>query len=460
MANVYYPNVDVAATDNGFTFVWKLTRALKKAGWTYLASGDGTSKDTTGVATSDLWGGNADPSNDTYPTALNTVAAWWLAQGAATVKVPVNSNSTGTFLRGEKVTQATSLAEGELLGFMYDSATPSNSYLNILVRTGTFNGSDVVTGASSGATITATSTPTIYVSEVLFWKATNTTSGSVYGARVSAAEASFVDLIGAAGCTATIAPGGGGTGNSFPTLGYTVRGAGGAATHIAWFNVSSLGTPKAQITATNVTGAANVSPDGTFWLVVGVPSAISATSSGNTGWGFFRVDSIEEGDLDPFVWFAAGAVASRTSVTLGMTDAWSSTNQSWSTISAGLWVGWRRRGFASADAVATYMMSALNYYTVFGNGMLLLLQQNSYENVACHTQTQRVREPVWLCTVNTATKHRKGIVRWLSYTPTGIGYQTWTGEGTTWIQLSTPQSSQYFGILIGPWDAAYSPLQA
>ena len=76
MADVFFTNQALQSSNHTFSAVWKLTRAIKKAGWAYSASGDGTSKDTSGTGTSDLWGGAADPATDTYPTALDSVTAW------------------------------------------------------------------------------------------------------------------------------------------------------------------------------------------------------------------------------------------------------------------------------------------------------------------------------------------------------------------------------------------------
>src|ERR1700743_539330 len=118
MADIVFPNIDLVSSNNAFQVIWKMTRAMKKAGWTYKASGDGTSKDTSGTATSDLWGGNANPALDTNPfgsIAASSVAGWWCAQGPTTLKIPISAAPSGLFIRGEKVTQATSSAEGELV---------------------------------------------------------------------------------------------------------------------------------------------------------------------------------------------------------------------------------------------------------------------------------------------------------------------------------------------------------
>src|SRR5271157_3259349 len=118
MANAFSTNFAIPGASNFFQVIWKLTRVMKAAGWTYKASGDGTSKDTTGTAANDLWGGNSNPLNDTYAglTHLSdTAAGWWVASGPTTVKLSLSANPSGTFLRGETVTQSTSNATGELI---------------------------------------------------------------------------------------------------------------------------------------------------------------------------------------------------------------------------------------------------------------------------------------------------------------------------------------------------------
>lgn len=445
MADVFFLNQALQANNHAFSAVWKLTRAMKKAGWTYMGSGNGTTKETTGVATADLWGGSADPASDTYPS-LDGVAAWWQARGPSTLKVPVSTNSTGTFLRGEKVTQATSGAEGEILGFMYDSATPANSFLVILPRTGTFDGTNVITGAGSAATITPSGSPVEYVAEVVFWKGTNQTDGTVYYTRCTTSETTFTSLLGAAGCTATVPPGGGGTGNSFPSTAMAPRGTGGSASHGTWVHTTTTGNGKFQAVATNVTGATNVSPDGTFWLNVGLPGT-SATDS--CGFGFFRCDDTEDGDLDPFVWYYPSSTPARTPNTGVSGSTWSAASIIYT--SASYFHGWRRRGFASADAWQNFSSAALSSMNV--GSRVISDTFATIESVACHTQTLRVREPVWIVTMAQATKMRKGTLRWWSLVPTGTAYDDFDAKAA--MQVFTATSSNP-GVILGPWDGSTS----
>ena len=183
MANAFATNFAIPATNNSFQLLWKLTRVMKKAGWTVTASSDGYIRDTTGVASADRWGGNADPSADTYPpnSLSDTVAGWIVMGGPRTVKIPLSANPTGTFIRGESVTQATSAATGELLGYVWD-AVGLSGYAVIMPRTGTFDNSNIVTGALSAATFVPTGTVVVYGREVMFSKspAASITGGQIF----------------------------------------------------------------------------------------------------------------------------------------------------------------------------------------------------------------------------------------------------------------------------------------
>lgn len=391
-----------------------------------------------------------NPLQESYPTGLDSVSAWWHCWGVATVKVPVSTNSTGTYLRGEKVTQATSNAEGELLGFMYDSVTPANSFLVILPRIGTFDGSNVITGASSGATITPSASPVVYQAEFVFWKANNTTTGTAYYARASTSDTQLNSLVGSAGCTATVAPGGGGTGNSFPTGSALVaRGTGGAATHAAWLYTTTPGAAKYQISVANMIGLANQSPDGNFWVMYGMPG-LGATES--HGFGYFRCDNGEPGDVDPFVWYypASGRTQTSSVGTLS-TGSWSNSANIY-TNTINVFPGWRRRSFPSGDAFQTFEHASLVYLSA---GLVIVNTFGTPETVACQTNTVRVAEPLWAITKGVTTKMRKGTLRWWMQTPTGTAYDHWDFN---WVQVFTATSS-FPGIMLGPWDGSSSPAQ-
>jgi hypothetical protein len=461
MADTFYTNFTLDSSNNAFSAVWKLTRAMKKAGWTYKASGNGSTKDTSGTAASDLWGGSVDPSSDTYP-AFNSVAAWWCAQGPSTVKVPFTAASTGTFLRGEKITQATSLAEGELLGYDFDGV--STGHIVVLPRTGTFDNSHVITGSSSGATLTPSGTVVEFVRQVVFWKSSaNTTSGSVYMQcvdPVGESSSRFSVLATQSGCTSSVAPGGGGTSNAFPTLGsYVFIGAqiSDTITHQPFFGIST-NMGKAQLTATNTTPATGVSADGTFWAFMG---DVTTSISGQL-FGFFRVENTEDGDLDPFVAFSQASVTyNSASVRVSSSTIVGSTGNMIVTVIGGTtkWKGWRRRGFSSGDAFAPLATAFLRDGAPnIGGGTLTLDNVANPETVANSYSSKRLRESIWLVAQDNTVKMRKGNPRWMSILQGGSTYDTW--DSKTKICVFAAVSGTCGTIVIGPYDGTTTPTQS
>ena len=551
MPDVYVANQAVQAANNTWTATWKLTRAMKKAGWRYFGSSNGVSKDITGNPSADYWGAQTqvvsqngtaasltttsesditvtgltgmtaasvgrylrvsgaasaanngtwqitgffsatsvkirnasavasdanngsitwfedDPILDAYPS-LDGVSAWWGARGPDVLKIAIGAASTGTFLRGENITQSGTSATGELLGYAFNTST--DSFIVVLPRSGTFNGSGTLTGNTSGATVVPTASPITFSCEVVFWKAADTTTGTSYYVRAdlnSESGSLFSTLDTAAGCTATIAPGGGGTGNAFPALAYCIRGTGGSAAHATWCQATNHGTPKFQIAATNVITNAGVSADGTFWIVMGYP-AVNSTSM--NGFGFMRMDDTEDGDVDPFI-----TIPMCTS-TLNRTQALNTGNAaSWSLMTTLFgqttsYLGWRRRGFSTNDAYqSTYGPSALicgrastNVNTFINEGFFSSISASIFnfstaEKVACHPLSITVREPVYVSNNTVATaKQRKGAIRWMYIVPTGAGYDTW--DSASYIQVLSASSTQ-LGIILGPWDGTTSPTQ-
>ena len=240
MANKFATNFPIPSATNVFQTVWKLTRIMKAAGWTYKASSDGShTKDTTGTAANDYWGGNADPTLDAYPptgagpSANSTLSdtstgAWIVLSGPQTQKIPLSAAPTGTPLRGETITQATSGAEGELLGYVWDP-TGLSGWMAVLPRTGTFDNTHTVTGSTSSATFVPTGTIITYNREVMFYKdlSGGTVNGTIYYicADQSAENAQLFSVLATqAGCTATVGPAMGGTSNAFPAQGIVIRG--------------------------------------------------------------------------------------------------------------------------------------------------------------------------------------------------------------------------------------------
>lgn len=191
MANAFATNYPIPATNNSFQLLWKLTRVMKAAGWVTTASSDGYVRDATGsqgtsqtssiAASSDKWGTNVNPLNDTYPGTYlsDTAPAWIVMSGPKTVKISLNANPTGIFIKGETVTQTTSTAEGELLGYVWDTVGLTG-YAVIMPHSGNFDNSHTVTGSLSSATFVPTGTVAVYGREILFSKPlTSTVNGNI-----------------------------------------------------------------------------------------------------------------------------------------------------------------------------------------------------------------------------------------------------------------------------------------
>jgi hypothetical protein len=460
MANVYFTNFALPSTSHAFSAIWKLTRALKKAGWTYLASGDGTAKDTSGAAASDRWGGAADPASDVYPTALDGAAAWWNAQGPTTLKLSMASAPTAAFFRGETVAQASTNAEGELLGLDFDAAS-GQGHAVILPRTGTFDASHVISGVSTGTAFTPTALRT-FVMEIVFWKSgANTTQGSIYLQRVSVEDegaSRFSALATQAGCTPSVAPGGGGTNNAFPTAGsYVGCGAqiANSITHANWFQVAgNLG--RAQIVATNCAGASGLSPDGSFWVLMGDTSSTTQAQF----FAYMRTDSGEDADLDPFVWTKHSATAYNSANV--RVDASGGSPLSGSNLFTGVnpynvaWRGWRRRGFPTSDTFVPLTTAGLAYLTQ-ASTLPLLADNASTETVANAYSNKRVREQVLICSGDGTKKIRKGYPRWMWTIMGGTTFDTWDGRLKVCI---LPGSAGIPAVIVGPYDGTTTPLQA
>lgn len=458
MSDVQAENYALASTTNAFSAIWKLTRCLKAAGWTYLASADGSTKDSAG--TTDKWGNTGTPLTETYPTGLDSVAAWWVGQGPSVLKLEMTSAPTGTFIRGEPVTQATSGATGEFLGYDFDSGS---GHAVILPRTGTWDGSHTVTGGFSAATFTPTALKT-FVCEVMFFKTTNTTSGIACYQRVDAsAESSsrFSAIAGsAAGCTATVAPGAGGTGNSFPTAGsFAFKGDIATPTHALWFNIS-INMGKAQIVVANATPGSGASADGSWLCGIGNPTS-SATAFEPLM--MCRCDDGEPADLDPFVTIAlTGTAANNANVRTNAAafgSTWAATSLTGIANNGSAHIkGWRRRGFASNDAFVAFKAVGEQAY-----GDNVPMSGDAYatpQTIACSYKASPPRR-LWKLSFESAvntTKMAKGSPRWIRMVQGGATFDTL--DSKTRMLITTGASGGQGSMVHGLFDGSTSPVQS
>lgn len=567
--NVVVPNVTPVNTSTAyFNQIWYLTRALKKAGWKYIASGYGPStEETTGNPAIDAWndtgGGSVtnagatstgiafsattqgratitgltgivsadkgrfltisgaangannnhhqieeivsatsvrvasraesgsfllveesagasvtwtirSPVAETYPTALNGVAAWWAARGPSILKVPIGSATPSpggsglSFLRGENVVQATSDAEGEILGVVTDTVG-GTGYLVIAPRvrgTGAdpygWSDSDTITGALSGASVTATATVREYRNEIVFWKSTTENTGTIYMNTLDIAnptdgsDLSFATLAVAAGTTPVVAPGGGGTGNGFPTHGWLVLGLNTTnSTPPKWPGLTSGGTynaGNAQIICVDAIEEENHTADAS-WLIAFAETSLTGGAHGG-GLAFQRLDDHENGDLHPYVAIALGVANSalytnsRTTITYtsSIADRFNlSANGFGTSTSFGRKLfGWRRYGL-TAESFQEFEGSVDQATQT--SSLVMATNPSTPAIVSTAVTTTKVREPLRVVSIQASFKMHKGTLRWLSIAQGGNGTDTY--DDMQFLQLSPNATGP---VVVGPWD--------
>jgi hypothetical protein len=589
MAHVVVPNIPPPDTFNCYYFqaVWKLTRAMKKAGWIVKASSDGTNKDTSGLPQNDKWGigvitnngtiagtnfttmnndlltltglsglstaafggsegrfltitgANTSGNNGTFqivqvlsatsciirnaagstvetsgsiswterdPTldivntnANNTVtignASWICMQGPSTLKVPLSTFPVGTFLRGEKVTQANSNAEGELLGVTYDP-TSGVGYAVILPRhTGSgagargWSNTDVITGASTSATLTPTGTIEEFVCEMVFARDSTDANrrGHWFYQRLSvltenAQRFSYL-AANAAGCTATVGPCLGGTGNTqaaVPSTGvFGMYGALGGGTS-SWWDPSnqfqSSATGNSHVMCANAIERPGQSGDGS-WIIA--MNMVSFSSVDYAGFYFQRLDDTEEGDVDPYACWTGGHTNtsfSTQNASYTKTGLQGDTTDHYSFAFGSINIrtdrynmkATRRRGLGSNENIAVCLPAILRPGTAYNGGPVTLMNSWGY-SLTDPEKTQStyvqalLREPIWVTSPNQGSRLRKGTYRWIYLACGAQCNDTW--DGKRWVQFrnhwqSTNANSDGMPYLLGPWDQSTLPLSS
>lgn len=428
-----------------------------------------------------------DPLLQVYPASLAAAAgtgAWQVLQGPSTLKITIGSNVPSTdFRRGEKVTQAGTSAEGEIMGVVTDAA--GGGYLVIAPRVNGNGGgakgwstSGVISAQSAPTGTGASVTPTgviEFIREFVWWKSSATAGHLYYQCIDTTTESSttpvtgrFSTMAALATATLTICPGGATGGspvtNGFPTIGtLTVMGTGGSGSvgtgSYPWIssNLSNT-TGKMQIMVANAIEAAGVSPDGSWTLAVGVP----ATSPNVfTGICWTRLDDTEDGDVDPYVFFIPPSGSNYTRPRTVKTSALSSADF-WNLGFMALanytpYFGFRRRGFYSGniengDTYQEFQGLGMAFYSA--TAMPAQANAADVEKVACAYTNVRVREPLFIASIQVGQKMRKGSTRWLYYLQGGNGTDTY--DSKRWVQLSTSTTANP-PVVAGPWDQSTTP---
>lgn len=455
MANVTkFYTLDISTANNFFSGIWMLSRCMKQAGWTYKSSSDGTTKEVSG--STDKWGNGATPTSDTYALTPQSSACWWNAAGPNIVKIPITSPSTGSFIRGEQVSQGVSAATGELLGYVFDAT--NGGWLIVAPRTATFDSTHALTGSISAANVNPNGTVKSYSQEVVFWASgTDGVNGTIYWVVADAVAEStklFSNLARAGnntGCTATVAPGGGGTNNGFPSLAICVLGTAGANTPSQWAT-NGTATQHALVSAVNATSGSNSSADGTSWVMFSDTSA--NTESRLTG--LFRLDDTEQGDVAPYEWLLPTSnVIGSYSRTSGPSDATLMTWSNFATNGNVIWNGYVNRGLPG-DSAGSYHKTVVPVDATASHPLLV-------NNVASQVRVQNhpaSTKPLFVDTVQiyndaTATQQVKGRARWLRYVSTGNVYDT--TDTLTWVVWLGQVTNTNPTVIVGPWDGSTTP---
>ena len=392
-----------------------------------------------------------DPTSEVFPTGLNTSNIWWTAQGPSILRIPFTVAASGLFIRGENLVQTSTGAEGELLGYTFDAGA---GYLVVAPRLrGSGSGvhgwdtANLITGAISGATLTQNGTALEYAYEIVLAKNTSNSVQLFVGQFETVAENAerFSFCATQAGCTPTVPPGAGGTGNAF-----------GAHAWVAWGNSTSPGAGTSLITASASVGnviCADAIPEEDYsadgsWLL-----AYAFISSGNpTGFemfGFQRVDDTEDGDLAPYVSVNLGGLktlyaGNRLSAGTFGGSAPSLGNVAPSGTTRVGYAGWRRRGLSNESfaELEPSIMQAVQSNASFSS----INAPQITRVVTSPNESLRVREPVWMISAQFGAKMIKGTLRWIYYFP---GEQATTILGTVdpaWVQLTNSVP----GCIVGP----------
>ena len=420
--------------------------------------------------------------------------AWWCAQGASTMKVPIsNTVPTGSFLVGETVTQTYTRATGELLGVMTDIYT-STGFLTVNPKnTGIGNGvrgwqdGYVVTGNSSGATITTIGTVLEYITEVVIWKSNDAINGHIYiqcidivnESTLTATNGRFSVMAALASCTLTVCPGGAASGvpttNGFPTTGTLIFfGAGGAGTYnnlaTYWRGggfESTAGTVYGggNVIVSNCLSSSNYSADGSFtYLQILDPTR--ATFPGINyacqGFSYMRLKNTEDGDLFPFVQIGTVNEGGTTYATNSRTYVaqWTGSGGSpnilfsvygignYSSLTVPFIRGWRRRGFSSGDAFQAFHTACLGSYN---STSVCAAQTLSPDYIACAYSNIIATEPIWIISDQLLSKNRKGTLKWMVIGTTQPSNFIYTNGANTYVPISQPW---YCPTLMAPWNPA------
>lgn len=400
------------------------------------------------------------------------LAAWWLAEGPTTLQIPITIAPVAgpqglVFLRGENIAQASSGFNGEILGYVFEPVS-STGYLVVSPRVrGTGGGvygltdGQTFTGAVSGSTVAQNGTAVAWVHQTVIYKGTAANTGGIlHGVFNPVADSAtmFSALASSAGCTSTVPPGCGGTGNAFPARAWVGLGTS-TATAFLWCGTSQTRTAgNAQIICADLLEEDNYTADGSWFIAL----ANGETNGGGyVGYAFQRLEDTEDGDVHPYVSIDhtnSGPYA-RVATTSGAqaannppihSDSFNTT--SWGNTSImspfSFFAGFRGLGLAIEGFQGfefCYVASGQSVAANNNDRSALAVNYTDGEKVATAPTTVRVREPIWVRSVQFNKKMTKGTLKWMGMVSGGAICDLL--DGGRYMQLSSTAIAFY----VGPW---------
>lgn len=452
-----------------------------------------------------------DPATVVWNTSFPNNQSWIVLRGPSMLRMTFSSAPTpNDFVRGEKVTQPGTGAEGEIIGVTYAPAgtpTAGQGWVIIAPRVaGTGGGAlgwsigSALLGASSGAGLTPTAIVE-HVTEVTMG-CTNTSlttrqRGALWvmvnpgvaldGGTEQAMLAST--LASTSNCTYAVGPGGSGrfpsvtlANNGFPYLAFDPIGNHcDGVNNDNWYHITNYDSANnypgnMHAVVTNCIERSGVSADGTFWAAFGQPNTGAYTYM---GWGFFRCDDSEEGDVWPYSFYAArrnvydGNWWDSTTYRYGTTGTDSYAEGPWCQLHVSQdynrpsWWTWRARGMEVGSCLTTGSNPQIDRFKSavacsLWNNEDAFMAMGQYtqmpETVAATAYPAMVREHPVILSWYPGAKFRKGRPRWMAFIQGNQASDTYGSR--TWVQLrdSGVNDRNFTGVILGPWDGSTQPV--
>jgi hypothetical protein len=386
-------------------------------------------------------------------------ACWWCAQGPSILRVPFTSGSSGTFKRGENLVQTTTGAEGELVGYTYYNGT---GWLVVVPRLrgsitpNTAHGwetGNLITGGVSGATVTQVGVATEFFSEVVIAKPAGLQNTVQIFAQI-ATTGLFSSLASSAGCTATVLPGGGGTGNTFPSVGAWVTWGTGTlpsqGVDISAHSFLGDALANAHVICVDAIPEQGYSADGSWTLVhfkhefVNVSFDASRPINSIAMYGFHRLNDTEDGDVSLYSSVSPGGsksltVDSATSAGGAVSSFSTALNQGsyYAAATTDLTTYVKYAGFTYTSSSNSFAARNFTITSLFATQTTVQLQntrQHYYSRVQSSANpNMRAREKVWL--TGGSARVYKGSFKWLYWVNGGRLGDVFEGD-PGWAQLS------------------------